>query len=76
MMSSGHERSIAVRTPQQFCLHWGQNNTESVSSKSWMGRDSLHAPVSQELLATGESLAGGIIVFSVHLLVCLLDSNR
>lgn len=75
MLSSGHARNIAIRTSQQFCLHWGWNNTEPVSSQSWMGRDSLGAIISQELLAMGESLAGRIIFFSVHLLVCLLDSN-
>lgn len=77
MLSSGHGSNIAIRTSQQFCLHWGRNNTGPISSQSWMGRDSLGATVSQELLAIGESLRGegGIIVFSVHLVVCLLDSN-
>ena len=59
MLSSGHDRNIAIRISQQFCLHWGWNNTESVSSQSWMGRDSLGTIVSQELLAIGESLGGG-----------------
>lgn len=59
MLSSGHGSNIAIRTSQQFCLHWGRNNTGPISSQSWMGRDSLGATVSQELLAIGESLRGG-----------------
>lgn len=54
----GHDRNIAIRPSQQFCLLWGRNNTGLVSSQSWMGRDSLGATVSQELLAVGESLGG------------------
>lgn len=59
MLPSGHVRNITIRTSKQFCLHWGWNNTEPVSSQSWMGRDSLGAIVSQELLVIGESLGGG-----------------
>lgn len=59
MLSSGPDRNIAIRTSQQFCLHWGRKNTGPVSSQSWVGKDSLGATVSQELLAIGESLGGG-----------------